>query len=222
MSDLNTGELVAADKQFVWHPFTNMREWRAPGHEPLVLAGGHGAILRDSEGREYIDGDSSIWTNIHGHDHARINVAIRDQLHRVAHTSFHGLTNPPAITLAHALIDLFPKNTLTRVFFSDDGSTAIEAALRMADQYWRLRASRRTQFVSFQGGYHGDTAGAASLGAAAMFHVGISRWNLPVTHVPTLKALERMSPTDAAKVNEVVIEPLIQGAAGMKIWPEGT
>lgn len=222
MSDWNTPELVAADKQFVWHPFTNMREWCAPGHEPLVLAGGHGAILRDSEGREYIDGDSSIWTNIHGHDHPRVNVAIRDQIHRVAHTSFHGFTNPPAITLAQALVDLFPKNTLTRVFFSDDGSTAIEAALRIADQYWRLRASRRTQFVSFQGSYHGGTAGAASLGAAAMFHVGISRWNLPVTHVPTLKALERMSPTDAAKVAAVVIEPLIQGAAGMKLWPEGT
>ena len=222
MTEWNTDALIAADKQFVWHPFTNMREWCAREHEPLVLVEGYGATLRDSLGREYIDGNSSIWTNIHGHNHPRINAAIREQLDRVAHTSFLGFTNPLAIKLAQALLDLFPKETLARVFFSDDGSTAIEAALRIADQYWRLRNSRRTQFVGFQSGYHGDTAGAASLGAAAMFQVGISRWNLPVTRVPTVLALERMSATDAAKVAAVVIEPAIQGAAGMKVWPEGT
>ena len=139
-----------ADKRFVWHPFTDMREWCAPEHEPLVLVEGHGAVLRDSKGREYIDGNSSIWTNIHGHNHPHINAAIRRQLDRVAHTSFLGFTNPAAIELAQAIAGLFPDNSLSRVFFSDDGSTGIEVALRIADQYWRLRHSRRHQFIAFQ------------------------------------------------------------------------
>ncbi len=222
MSEWNTDRLIAADKKVVWHPFTNMRDWGAADHEPLVLVEGHGAILRDSRGREYIDGNSSIWTNIHGHNHPHINAAIRAQLDRVAHTSFLGFTNPAAIELAEAIVDLFPPSSLTRVFYSDDGSTGIEVALRIADQYWRLRNSRKHQFIAFQHGYHGDTAGAAALGAAAMFQIGPTRWNFPAIHVPDLKTLDRMSATEAAKIAGVVIEPLIQGAAGMKLWPPGT
>jgi adenosylmethionine-8-amino-7-oxononanoate aminotransferase len=222
MNDWNTAELIAADKKFVWHPFTNMREWCAPEHEPLVLVEGRGALVRDSLGREYIDGNSSIWTNIHGHNHPHINAAIRQQLDRVAHTSFLGFTNPPAVQLARALVDLFPKDTLNRVFYSDDGSTGVEVALRIADQYWRLRNSRRHQFIAFQNGYHGDTAGAASLGAAAMFQVGAGRWNFPALQVPSLMGLERISAPEVAKVAAVVMEPLIQGAAGMRLWPPGT
>jgi len=222
MTQWNTDELVAADKRFVWHPFTNMPEWCAPDHEPLILVEGHGALLRDSRGREYIDGNSSIWTNIHGHDHPHINAAIRRQLDRVAHTSFLGFTNPAAIELARAIVDLFPKDSLSRVFFSDDGSTGIEVALRIADQYWRLRHSRRHQFIAFKSGYHGDTAGAASLGAAAMFQIGPSHWNFPAIQVPNVTALERLSPAEVAKIAAVVIEPLVQGAAGMRFWPPGT
>jgi adenosylmethionine-8-amino-7-oxononanoate aminotransferase len=222
MTSWNTDELMATDKKFIWHPFTNMRDWCAPGHEPLVLVEGRGAILRDSHGREYIDGNSSIWTNIHGHNHPHINAAIQQQLGRVAHTSFLGFTNPPAIELAAKLVDLFPKNTLSRVFYSDDGSTGIEVALRIADQYWRLKNSRRHQFIAFKNGYHGDTAGAASLGAAAMFHSGVSHWNFPAIQVPNLTGLEQISPTESAKIAAVVIEPLIQGAAGMRLWPVGT
>ena len=222
MTEWNTEALIAADKKFVWHPFTNMRDWCAPEHEPLVLVEGKGAILRDSRGREYIDGNSSIWTNIHGHSHPHINGAIRKQLGHVAHTSFLGFTNPPAIRLANAIADLFPQGTLTRVFYSDDGSTGIEVALRIADQYWRLRNSRKHQFIAFQNGYHGDTAGAASLGAASMFQIGPTRWNFPAIQVPNVKTLEQISATEVAKIAAVVIEPLIQGAAGMKLWPPGT
>ena len=221
MNDWDTDELVAADKRLLWHPFTDQREWCRPDFEPLVLVEGQGALLRDSRGREYIDGNSSIWTNLHGHNHPHINEAIRRQLDRVAHTSFLGFTHPPAIELARAVIDLFPAHTLTRVFYSDDGSTGIESALRMADQYWRLRNSRRSQFIAFQHGYHGDTAGAASLGAAAMFHVGPSRWNFPAVLVPTLTALEQLPAAEVAKTAAVVMEPLIQGAAGMRLWPPG-
>lgn len=222
MTEWNTEGLIAADKSFVWHPFTDMPAWCAPEHEPLVRVEGRGALLRDSRGREYIDGNSSIWTNIHGHNHPHINERIRRQLDRVAHTSFLGFTNPPAIELAQALVGFFPKDTLTRVFYSDDGSTGVEVALRIADQYWRLRNSRRHKFVAFQHGYHGDTAGAASLGAAAMFQPGPSRWNFPAIQVPNINALERISAPEVAKTAAVVVEPLIQGAAGMKLWPAGT
>src|SRR5882724_1470723 len=222
MTEWDTEALIEADKRFVWHPFTDMPEWCAPDHEPLVLVEGHGALLRDSRVREYIDGNSSIWTNIHGHNHPHINAAIRRQLDRVAHTSFLGFTNPAAIELALAIVELFPKDSLSRVFFSDDGSTGVEVALRIADQYWRLRHSRKHQFIAFESGYHGDTAGAASLGATAMFQFGRSHWNFPAIQVPSVQALEQLSPTEAAKIAAVVIEPLIQGAAGMRLWPAGT
>jgi adenosylmethionine-8-amino-7-oxononanoate aminotransferase len=222
MTQWNTDELVATDKRFVWHPFTNMREWCAPEHEPLVLVEGRGALLRDSRGREYIDGNSSIWTNIHGHNHPHINAAICRQLEYVAHTSFLGFTNPAAIELARAIVDLFPENSLSKAFFSDDGSTGIEVALRIAGQYRRLRNSRKHQFVAFKSGYHGDTAGAASLGAAAMFDFGFGHWNFPAIQVRDVKALEDLSPVDVANIGAVVIEPLIQGAGGMRLWPSGT
>src|SRR6266566_4986191 len=150
MTEWNTKDLIEADKRFVWHPFTDMREWCAPEHEPLILVEGQGAMLRDSTGREYIDGNSSIWTNIHGHNHPHINAAIRRQLSRVAHTSFLGCTNPAAIEFAQGIVALFPDTPLTKVFFSDDGSTGIEVAIRVADQYWRLRRSRRYQFIAFE------------------------------------------------------------------------
>lgn len=217
MSDWTTAQLITADKAHLWHPFTQMSEWCAPGHEPLVLAGGEGAILRDSEGREYIDGNSSIWTNIHGHCHPKINAAIRDQLERVAHTSFLGFTNPPAIRLAAELVALFPPGTLTRVFYSDDGSTAIEVALKMAAQYWQLKGEpQRKNFVAFSNAYHGDTMGAASLGGVKIFHERFSAWHFPVGHVSSVAELE-----NPESIAAVVIEPLIQGAAGIRLWPRG-
>jgi len=222
MRDWNTEKLIEWDKRFIWHPFTDMRQWCSPGHEPLVLVEGRGALLRDSRGRQYIDGNASIWTNIHGHNHPHINAAIERQLGRVAHTSFLGFTNPAAIELARAITSLFPDHCLNRVFFSDDGSTAMEVALRIADQYWRLRRSHRHLFIAFRSGYHGDTAGAASLGAAAMFHYASPRWRFPVMQVPNTAALEALPRARRAEVAAVVIEPLIQGAAGMQVWPSGT
>src|SRR6266705_1929096 len=201
MSEWKTEELIDWDKRFVWHPFTDMREWCAPEHEPPVLVEGRGALLRDSRGREYIDGNSSIWTNIHGHNHPHINAAIR---------------------LAQAIVALFPDTPLTKVFFSDDGSTGIEVAIRVADQYWRLRGSRRYQFIAFRSGYHGDTAGAASLGAASMFQTRSSRWNFPAIQVSDFNTLSALTPAEIAKIAAVVIEPLIQGAAGMRVWTSGT
>ena len=216
---MNVRELISADKAHAWHPFTQHRDWCAPDHEPLVLVDGEGAVLRDSEGREYIDGNSSIWTNLHGHRHPKIDAAIRAQLDRVAHTSFLGFTNPPAAQLAHELVELWPSGTLTRVFLSDDGSTAIEVALKMAAQYWQHTGEpQRTRFVAFANAYHGDTMGASSLGGIATFHGRFSAWQFPAEHVASLDELLAL---DATTIAAVVIEPIIQGAAGMRLWPRG-
>ena len=147
-----------------------MRDWNAPDHEPIVLVEGEGAVLRDDRGREYLDGNSSIWTNLHGHRRPEIDQAIRDQLDRLAHSSFLGLTNDVAPALAAELVDAagLPDH---KVFFSDDGSTAMEAALKMVFQARVQRGEpERTLFISLGDGYHGDTVGAMSAGHSALFH----------------------------------------------------
>lgn len=211
--------LIQADKAHGWHPFTQMRDWCAPEHDPIMLVSGEGAILRDSEGREFIDGNSSIWTNLHGHRHPKIDAAIRAQLDRVAHTSFLGFTNPPASQLASELVGLFPPNTLTRAFFSDDGSTSIEVAVKMTLQYWKLRGEpQRRIFVAFRDGYHGDTLGAASLGGIGTFKGDYGGRGLIVEHVSSMEGFGNVKHDHVAGV---VIEPMIQGAAGMRLWPRG-
>ena len=217
---VNTSQFIEADKRHLWHPFTQMQDWCAPDHMPLVLAGGEGALLRDAEDREYIDGNSSIWTNLHGHHHPKLNAAIREQLDSVAHTSFLGFTNPPAIRLATELIALAPK-PLSRVFYSDDGSTAIEVAIKMSVQYWQLKGRpERHRFVAFSNAYHGDTLGAASLGGVSLFHDRFAAHCFPVDRVSDLEELDA-DPSFKQTVAAVVVEPLIQGVAGMKPWPSG-
>jgi adenosylmethionine-8-amino-7-oxononanoate aminotransferase len=184
-----------------------------------VLVSGQGAILRDSEGREYIDGNSSIWTNIHGHRHPRLDAALREQIDRVAHTSFLGFTNPPAAQLAAELCALWPEGSLTRCFLSDDGSTAIEVALKMSAQFWQLSGRpEKRRFVAFSNAYHGDTMGASSLGGIALFHGRFADWQFPATFVNSFDELTALNP---AEIAAVIIEPLIQGAAGMRLWPAG-
>lgn len=216
------GGLQNLDKAHLWHPFTQMREWCAPDHDPVVLVEGHGSVLVDSEGRQYLDGNSSIWTNIHGHSHPKIVAAVREQAGKLAHSSFLGFTNPPAILLAEKLVSLFPSGKLSRVFYSDDGSTAIEVALKMAVQYHQLTGSpERCRFAAFEHAYHGDTAGAASLGGISVFHDRFAPLSFPVVRLADLAALQALDPETVATLAGVVIEPLIQGAAGMKMWPPG-
>ncbi len=176
--------LARWDREYVWHPFTQMREWMRS--EPVVIVSGRGAILRDSRGREYLDANSSIWTNLHGHRHPALDAAIRGQLNKVAHTSALGLANEPASVLAARLVRLANPRSLTsrkrigsggipsrlsRVFFSDDGSTALEVALKLAWEFTRrTRGDRRPRFLSLEGAYHGDTIGAVSLGHIDRFH----------------------------------------------------
>ncbi len=215
----NTESLVAWDKAHCWHPFTQMKAWCEEGHEPLVLVEGEGAVLRDSRGREYLDGNSSIWTNIHGHRHPKITRAIHEQLDRISHVSFLGTTNAPAAELAARLTGLFPPGALPRVFFSDDGSTAVEAAMKMTVQFWQLGGCpERKRFVSFDLAYHGDTAGAASLGGIGTFSDRFEGHQFPVDRIADPDDLDRLP---GGEVAAVVIEPLIQGAAGMRVWPQG-
>ena len=210
------------DKMHLWHPFTQMRDWCAPEHDPLVIVEGRGSTLIDSEGREYLDGNSSIWTNIHGHSHPKIVAAIQAQVAKLAHSSFLGFTNEPAIRLAEKLVGLFPAHTLTRVFFSDDGSTAIEVAMKMAVQYHQLTGQpERCRFAAFDHAYHGDTAGAASLGGIGAFHDRFAAMSFPVVRVADMAALRSLDKPTIDSLAAVVIEPLVQGAGGMRLWPEG-
>ena len=196
-----------------------MKAWCAPEHEPLVLVEGSGAMLRDIHGNEYIDGNSSIWTNIHGHRHPKIDAAIKSQLDRMAHVSFLGSTNVPAIELAEQLAGCFPPRTLTRTFYSDDGSTAVEVAVKMTLQYWQLCGNpSKKRFVAFENAYHGDTTGAASLGGVETFTSRFSAIHFPVERVADVEGL---SPLDASQIAAVIIEPLVQGAAGVRLWPQG-
>lgn len=214
--------VVASDRRHCWHPFTQMGDWCAPGHDVPVIVEGRGAMLLDARGREYIDGNSSIWTNLHGHRHPAIDGAIREQLGRIAHSSFLGSTNPVAVELAERLAGLFPEGTLTRVFFSDDGSTAVEVAAKIAVQYWQQSGhAGRDRFLAFDRGYHGDTAGASSLGGIDAFHGRFRALHFPVCRVASAEGLEALGPREVARIAAVVLEPLVQGAAGMRLWPAG-
>ena len=207
------------DKDHLWHPFTQMREWTAADHQPLFIVSGEGPWLRDATGKRYLDGNSSIWTNIHGHNHPRINQAVTEQLAQIAHSSFLGFTNFPAVRLAKELVDLLPGSGLTRVFYSDDGSTGIEVAVKMTIQYFRQSSLHGKEgFVAFTNAYHGDTLGASSLGGIPSFHDKFSAYHFPVHRVADLTELDRLPGENIAAV---VVEPLVQGAAGMRTWPPG-
>ena len=218
--------LADKDHRYLWHPFTQMKDWLA--EKPVIIESAEGAVLRDTAGREYLDGNSSIWTNLHGHRHPKITQAIKDQLDKIAHSSFLGLSNAPAIELAEKLVLLAqqslptPRFPLSRVFYSDDGSTAMEVAIKMALQYWQHRKQgRRTKFVAFADAYHGDTLGAVSVGGIDLFHVAFKPLLFDVLRVSQLSQLEKIVQQQHDRVAAVVIEPLVQGAAGMRLWPRG-
>lgn len=233
--------LIDADRRSLWHPFTQMDEWA--GYEPLVIERAEGFELIDVTGRRYLDGVSSLWCNVHGHGHPRIVAAMKAQLDRVAHSTLLGLSHEPAIALAERLVAITP-DPLTRVFYSDSGSTAVEVALRIAFQYWRQAGkAEKTRFVSLVDGYHGDTLGSVSLGFSEPFHRGYEPITFSVRKVrppflqppidgrgrcdaasleaaaaASLAELEAILARDGERIAAVFIEPLMQGAAGM--WPQ--
>ncbi|MFL5842894.1 MAG: adenosylmethionine--8-amino-7-oxononanoate transaminase, partial [Thermoleophilaceae bacterium] len=215
--------LAADDHTYLWHPFTQQQGWVE--EEPVIIESAEGTTLVDTEGRRYIDGVSSLWSNVHGHRHPAIDAAVQEQLGKVSHSTMLGLSHRPAIELAKRLVEIAPPG-LTRVFYSDSGSTATEIALKMAFQYWRQSADgddRRAKFVSLKEAYHGDTIGSVSAGGIDLFHS---------TYRPllfeTLKAdpgdardMERILAANEGEVAAVIMEPLVQGAAGMLMHPPG-
>jgi adenosylmethionine-8-amino-7-oxononanoate aminotransferase len=219
----STDDLLAADRAHVWHPFTQQEGWCEDESEALLIDRAEGTNLYDREGSAYIDGVSSLWCNVHGHRHPAIDAAIRAQLDRMAHSTMLGLAHEPAIELAERLTAIAPPG-LTRVFYSDSGSTAVEIALKMAFQWWAQRGeTQRTRFIGLQDAYHGDTIGSVSVGGIELFH-SLYRPLL----FDTLKAragdgdhLEALLAEHGDEVAAVIIEPLVQGAAGMLLQPDG-
>jgi adenosylmethionine-8-amino-7-oxononanoate aminotransferase len=247
--DVDYAEL---DRRFVWHPFTQMKDWIAT--EPIVISSGDGAILRDTQGNEYLDGNSSIWTNLHGHNHSEINTAISAQLGKIAHSSALGLANEPASLLGAKLVALAGgSGQLQKVFYSDDGSTAMEVAIKLAYEFARrIKSQGMPRFLSLEGAYHGDTVGAVSVGHIDLFHKAYQGllfaadqvmapycyrcpYNRAAPDRADARSYRKCNWECVGKVEEkfstakgegnpisaMVVEPLMQGAAGMIPQPEG-
>lgn len=243
-------KLARLDHQYIWHPFTQMRDWLRS--EPIVIQSGRGAVLRDVRGREFLDANSSIWTNLHGHNHPAINAAIARQLKKIAHSSALGFANEPASLLAQKLVEA-ANSRLKKVFFSDDGSTALEVALKLSYEFSRrVKKIKAPKFLSLDGAYHGDTVGAVSLGHVNLFHKAYGGllfksdkvmspycYRCPFNRAKPERAdardyrkchwecvgkVEQKFTSQKKKGNPFaafVFEPLIQGAAGMIPQPQG-
>ena len=223
----------------VWYPFTQMQEFA--DSSPLSIAAAQGCWLEDDQGKRYLDGVSSLWANVHGHRHPVIDRAIQDQMNRVSHSTMLGLTHPGGIELARQLVKLAPEG-LNRVFYSDSGATSVEIALKMAYQYWQLRGeTRRHKFLKLSEAYHGDTIGAVSLGGMDLFHERFDRLLFESIKVPTphlyrysykvnderdaveyyFELSEDLIKKHAEEACGFIVEPIIQGAAGMIVHPSG-
>ncbi len=240
--------LTALDRAHVWHPFTQMQTWLEPlpGDEPVIIDHASGSWIFDTRGRKYLDAISSLWVNVHGHHRAELDSAIRLQLEKVAHTTLLGLGSPPSIELAYELVQRAPKaglapgeNGLTKVFYSDSGSTSVEVALKMAFQHWKQRGKpEKRKFVAVAEGYHGDTIGSVSVGGVDLFHEIFRpllfdclripspyayRWPTGPKHCLESAAMAAESVIHGRRdeIAALVIEPLVQGAAGMITHPPG-
>ncbi|MCE5185633.1 MAG: adenosylmethionine--8-amino-7-oxononanoate transaminase [Planctomycetaceae bacterium] len=231
-----TRELIQQDKQYLWHPFTQMADWLAG--EPLIIDSGDGFYLIDTEGRRYIDGVCSLWCNVHGHRVPQIDDAIRAQLDKIAHSTLLGLGQTASIELAEKLIRIAPEG-LAKVFYSDSGATAVEIAIKIACQYWRnIGQGTKTKFIALKEAYHGDTVGAVSVGGMELFHGIFKPLLFETLFAPTphpyrfagtsdeclqfsLSAVETLLQLHPDQVAGIIAEPLVQGAAGMIVHPAG-
>lgn len=228
--------IVSLDKEYNWHPFTQMKGWLET--EQLAIERGEGVYLIDEDGKKYYDGVSSLWVNIHGHNRKELNEAIIKQLDKIAHSTLLGLVSPPSAQLAKELVDITPEG-LDKVFFSDDGSTAIEVALKMAYQYWSIKGHKEKQkFISLSSAYHGDTLGTVSVGGIELFHEVFHSLLFRPIILPspavykdlsereavfkeTLVKLETILKEQHQEIAALIMEPLVQAAAGMLVMPKG-
>jgi len=229
--------LIERDRASLWHPYTQMKT----RPDPLAIVRGEGVYLYTQDGRRLLDGISSWWVNIHGHSHPRLNQALADQAERLEHVIFAGATHPPAVDLAERLLGALPKG-LARVFYSDNGSTAVEVAVKMAVQYWRNTSNgagpSRHRIVALHHAYHGDTVGAMSVSGDSVFTQPFAPLMFPVDrvhapycyrcplglkrdtcHIECLGGLEDALRTRGSETAAVLVEPMLQGAGGMIMWP---
>ena len=235
-----SSKLSKWDRQYVWHPFTQMREWEQ--EDALIIEKGNGIYVYDVHGNKYLDGSSSIWVNLHGHRHRALDTAIQHQLGQIAHSTLLGAASPPSIILARELIKIAPKG-LTRVFYSDDGATAVEVALKMAIQYWQQQSppqKKKKTFVRLDAAYHGDTMGSMSVGGVARFHERFRsllfssialdapycyrcplHLRFPSCRTACLDPLEDVLSKRHEQIAGVIIEPMVQAVAGMITQPPG-
>lgn len=217
---MDTEQLRQADRDAVWHPFTQHRGWNA--EDAPIIERAEGTTLFDTDGNAYLDGVSSLWCTVHGHRHPTIDAAVRNQLDKVAHTTMLGLSHPGSIDLAQRLVALAPGD-LSRVFYSESGSTAVEIGLKMAYQWWAQRDEDRPEFVCLKMSYHGDTLGAVSVGGIDLFHERFAPLLFDVHQAEPgdLADMERLLAARGSRISAVIMEPLVQGAAGMLLHPEG-
>ncbi|MFO0554958.1 MAG: adenosylmethionine--8-amino-7-oxononanoate transaminase [Polyangiaceae bacterium] len=228
-SNVERADVVALDKRYVWHPYTQMSKYAAPENDPFVVDHAAGPYLFDRDGKRYIDANSSWWVAVLGHNHPRLVRALADQAATLCHASLAGVTHAPAALLAERLAAVAPRG-LEHVFFSDDGSTAIEAALKMALGYHRQRGAERTLFVALGDAFHGETLGVTALGGVELFRRPFEAVLMKVAHVRPPAATEGADGAAAAElraffeergadVAAMVVEPLLQGASGMNPYP---
>ncbi|MDD7291256.1 MAG: adenosylmethionine--8-amino-7-oxononanoate transaminase, partial [Veillonella caviae] len=236
MAEWKLSQVAKWDHEFVWHPFTQMQDWLA--QEPVVIERGEGVYLIDENGKKYYDGVSSLWVNIHGHNHPTLNAALKEQVDKIAHSTLLGLVSPPSAQLCKELVELAPEG-LNKVFLSDDGSTAIEIAIKMAYQYrQQVGQTEKTKFISLNAGYHGDTLGTVSVGGIQLFHQVFHNLLFKPITLPSpgvyrdvadreasfeesLAELERILDEEGHQITALVMEPLVQAAAGMLVMPHG-
>ncbi|MDQ0886689.1 lysine--8-amino-7-oxononanoate aminotransferase [Paenibacillus sp. V4I9] len=228
--------LAAINKDHLWHPFTQMKDYNSS--DPLIIERGEGVKLYDVQGRAYYDGFSSVWLNVHGHNVPELNQAITDQLGRVAHSTLLGMANIPAIELAQKLVEIAPKG-LNKVFYSDSGATGVEIAIKMAFQYWRNSGQKgKKTFITMNQAYHGDTIGAVSVGAIPLYHDVFRPMLFPSHVIPypyayrheggveaamaaTLTALRILLESRSDEIAALIVEPIVQGAGGIIVMPSG-
>ena len=214
--------LVEKDKKYIWHPFTQMKTAEAA----IPIVKGEGTLLIDEKGNTYIDAISSWWVNLHGHSHPYIAEKVYAQMQKLEHVVFAGFTHNPAVELCEKLSKHLPSNQ-TKFFFSGDGSSAVEIALKMAVQYWKNKGENKTRFVALDGAYHGETFGAMSAGARSIFSAPFSDLLFECTHIPFPKdeqaAIQNLkTEIDKGGIAAFIFEPLVQGAAGMRMYKAQT
>lgn len=230
MNQKNIKHLEELDKKYLWHPFTQMQAWEET--TPLIIQRGRGNYIYDIHNKKYLDGVSSLWVTVHGHGKKKINDAIKKQIDQISHSTLLGLSNVPATLLAEQLVEIAPPN-LKKVFYSDSGSTSVEIALKMAFQYWKNRRSSfvarrsllelksiKSKFLTFTNAYHGDTIGSVSVGGIDIFH-SIYKPLLFKSIQANFENYVDLIKKHADELAAVIVEPMIQGAAGMLLQPKG-